>query len=73
MIQLRHVPDDLHQRLKERAAAEGLSLSEYCIREMRRAVATPSAAELRARVEALEPVEPSESPESVVRAGRDAR
>lgn len=70
MIQLRHVPDDLHQRLKARAAAEGLSLSDYCIREMRRAVSVPSPAELRDRVSALEPLSPAESPADAVRAGR---
>ena len=31
MIQLRHVPDDLHRRLKARAALEGLSLSDYLV------------------------------------------
>lgn len=72
MIQLRNVPDDLHRRLKARAAAEGLSLSDYCIREMRRAVSVPSAGELRARVAALEPVEPNESPADTIRAIRDA-
>jgi plasmid stability protein len=32
MIQLRHVPDDLHRKLKARAAMEGMSLSDYVIR-----------------------------------------
>jgi plasmid stability protein len=31
MIQLRHVPDDLYQKLKARAALEGLSLSDYLL------------------------------------------
>jgi predicted nucleic acid-binding protein len=34
MIQLRHVPDDLHRTLKARAALEGLSLSDYLLREI---------------------------------------
>ena len=33
MIQLRHVPDDLHRKLKARAALAGLSLSDYLLRE----------------------------------------
>jgi molybdate transport system regulatory protein len=33
MIQLRHVPDDLHRLLRARAALEGLPLPEYLIRE----------------------------------------
>src|SRR5947207_3403455 len=31
MIQLRHVPDDLHRKLKARAALAGMSLSDYLI------------------------------------------
>ncbi|MGH7265953.1 MAG: FitA-like ribbon-helix-helix domain-containing protein [Candidatus Rokuibacteriota bacterium] len=33
-IQLRNVPDELHRCLKARAAVEGLSLSDYLIREV---------------------------------------
>jgi plasmid stability protein len=29
MIQIRHVPEDVHRRLKERAKREGMSLSGY--------------------------------------------
>ncbi len=36
MIQLRHVPDQLHRTLKSRAALEGLSLSDYLLREIQR-------------------------------------
>ena len=32
MIQIRHVPDELHRKLKVRAAEQGLSLSEYLLR-----------------------------------------
>src|SRR5215831_13474908 len=46
MIQLRHVPDDLHRKLKARAALEGLSLSDYLLREVRRVAERPT---LRAR------------------------
>jgi len=35
MIQLRHVPDDLHRKLKASAAMEGMSLSDYIIWEVR--------------------------------------
>lgn len=50
MIQMRHVPDDVHRKLKARAAAEGLSLSDYLVREMRRIADRPTAAELRVRI-----------------------
>jgi plasmid stability protein len=34
MIQIRHVPEDVHQALKERAKREGISLSDYLRREL---------------------------------------
>lgn len=34
MIQIRNVPDDVHRILKVRAAAEGLSLSDYVKRDL---------------------------------------
>ena len=34
MIQIRHVPEDVHRRLKEQAANAGMSLSDYLLREL---------------------------------------
>ncbi len=34
MIQIRHVPDALHRKLKMRAAMQGTSLSEYLMKEI---------------------------------------
>lgn len=34
MIQIRNVPDDLHKQLKIRAAAAGMSMSDYIKREL---------------------------------------
>jgi plasmid stability protein len=34
MIQIRNVPDDLHRDLKMRAAAAGMSMSDYIKREL---------------------------------------
>jgi antitoxin FitA len=34
MIQIRNVPDDLHRELKVRAAAAGMTLSDYIKREL---------------------------------------
>jgi plasmid stability protein len=34
MIQIRHVPEDVHARLKARAGAAGMSLSDYLLREI---------------------------------------
>lgn len=73
MIQLRHVPEDLHRKLKARAALEGLSLSEYLVREVRRMAERPTVAELRARLARRTTVAAPEPPAKAVRAERDAR
>lgn len=36
MIQIRNVPDELHRELKMRAAAAGMSMSDYIKRELSR-------------------------------------
>lgn len=46
MIQVRNVPDDVHARLKERAAAERMSLSDYLNRELAQLVRYRSNAEI---------------------------
>jgi antitoxin FitA len=42
MIQIRNVPPTLHRRLKARAALEGMSLSDYLLREVRWAAERPT-------------------------------
>jgi plasmid stability protein len=73
MIQLRHVPDDLHRKLKARAALAGMSLSDYLLREIRDMAERPTIAELRARLDRRTSVRPTLSPAKAVRAERDAR
>jgi hypothetical protein len=73
MIQIRHVPDRLHRRLKARAAAAGMSLSDYLRIELERVAAQLSVDELRERLAQLEPVAVDERPVDAVRAERDAR
>ena len=73
MIQLRHVPDELHRRLKARAALEGMSLSDYLLQEVRRVADRPTVAELRLRLAARDPVNPKTSPAKAVRAERNGR
>jgi plasmid stability protein len=73
MIQQRHVPDDLHRKLKARAALAGMSLSEYLLREIRDIADRPTIAELRARLAERTPVRPRVSPARAVRAERDSR
>lgn len=73
MIQLRHVPDDLHRQLKARAALEGLSLSEYLLQEVRRVAERPTVAELKSRRARRTPVSTRVSPAQAVRAERERR
>jgi len=73
MIQLRHVPDDLHRKLKARAALEGLSLSDYLLREIGRIAERPTVAELRERIARRTPVPLRISPARAVRVERERR
>jgi plasmid stability protein len=73
MIQLRHVPDDLHRKLKARAALEGLSLSEYLLQEVRRVSERPTLTELRHRLSQRAAVSPTLPPAKAVRAEREGR
>ncbi len=73
MVQIRNVPDELHRKLKARAALEGLSLSDYLLAELRRSAATPTLNELRQRLRQRTPVSPRQSPADAVRAEREGR
>ncbi len=41
-IQAKNVPDDVHEAVRQKARHEGLSVSEYLVRLMRRDIAIPS-------------------------------
>jgi plasmid stability protein len=71
MIQIRNVPDELHRRLKSRAALAGMSLSDYLLNEIRATAERPSLDELRARLAARPAVTPAPPPAELVRAERD--
>jgi plasmid stability protein len=73
MIQLRHVPEDLHRKLKARAAMAGMSLSDYLLQEVRQVAERPTLAEIRQRLAAREPVNPRVPPARAVRAERGRR
>lgn len=50
MVQIRNVPVELHRRLKARAALEGLSMSDFVLREVTRVLERPSRAEVIERL-----------------------
>jgi plasmid stability protein len=73
MIQLRNVPDALHRKLKARAASEGLSLSDYLIREVRKSAELPTLDEMRKRLAARPVLNLSPSPTEILREERERR
>ena len=73
MIQLRNVPDDLHRKLKARAAMAGLSLSDYLLQEIRQTAERPTVEELLDRIKRRSPPRLRQSPAEVLRAERDRR
>ena len=73
MIQIRNVPDELHRRLKARAALEGTSLSDYLRAQIQAVAERPTIAELKQRLESRSRVRAGESAAEAVRAERDGR
>ncbi|UCC84823.1 MAG: hypothetical protein JSW46_07860 [Gemmatimonadota bacterium] len=73
MLQIRNVPDKLHRKLKARAALEGMSMSEYALRELSKALERPTRQELLARLAELPALELDPSPADAVREERDGR
>lgn len=49
MLQVRDVPEDVHAELRRRAAAAGMSLSDFARQELSRLARRPSLADLLAR------------------------
>jgi len=72
MIQIRNVPEEIHRRLKSRAAMEGMSMSDYILRELERLADRPTIRELAERIAEQPPVELPESAAAVIRRMRDA-
>ncbi|MFN8096570.1 MAG: hypothetical protein U0599_30885, partial [Vicinamibacteria bacterium] len=73
MIQIRSVPVELHRRLKARAAIEGLSMSDFVLREIRKALDRPTRREVLERLQAQPVRRLRRSAAEVIRAERDAR
>lgn len=73
MIQIRHVPDALHRKLKARAAMAGMSLSDYLLSEIREIAEVPTFAEFRERLHKLEPVTADIDTVRILHEEREAR
>lgn len=72
-IQLRHVPDALHRRLRARAAMAGTTLSDYLKQELERIAAQLTPPELRARLGSASRTTLREPTADAVRAVRDGQ
>ncbi len=72
MIQIRNVPDELHRKLKVRAAQEGMTLSNYLLSEIEVVAKKPTMREWLEKVARRDPVEVDEPPEVTIRRMRDA-
>jgi len=73
MIQIRNVAEDLHRTLKSRAAAAGMSLSDYLLRELRQVAERPTVDELRERLHRRRGVALQVSAADAIRQERNAR
>lgn len=73
MIQIRNVPVEVHRRLKARAAVEGMSMSDFVLREVRKALERPTRAEVLDRLKAGPRGALRRSPTQALREERDAR
>jgi plasmid stability protein len=73
MIQIRNVPDEIHRKLKARAALAGMSLSDFLLAEARRILEKPSPQEMADRLRQRVPVNPVETPAAAVRREREKR
>ena len=73
MVQIRNVPDELHRKIKARAALAGMSLSDYLLLELRKTLDRPTRQELLERLSKLPPVELEPTPAALIRDERDRR
>lgn len=73
MVQIRNVPEEFHRRLKARAAIEGMSMSDYVLREVGKALDRPTRQEVLERLRARPTRRLRRSAADVIREERDAR
>lgn len=73
MVQIRNVPADFHRRLKARAAVEGMSMSDYILRELGKSLDRPTRQEVLDRLRRGPHRRLAQAPAELIRAERDAR
>jgi plasmid stability protein len=70
-IQIRNVPDDIHRTLRARAAAAGLSLSDYLLEDITRLAERPPVADVIRRAASRSGGAEAPLIVEAVRSGRD--
>lgn len=73
MVQIRNMPPELHRRLKARAAVEGMSMTDYVVRELRKALDRPTRQEVLERLAERPLRRMAPSAAEMIRSERDAR
>jgi plasmid stability protein len=73
MVQIRNVPGEFHRRLKARAAIEGMSMSDYILREVGKSLDRPTRQEVLTRLRGPAPRKLRRKPADMIREERDAR
>jgi plasmid stability protein len=72
-IQVRNVPDEVHRVLRTRAAAAGVSLSDFALGELERVASRPPVTDVLARARSRSGGADPEAIVAAVRDGRDRR
>lgn len=73
IIQVRNVPKDVHRALKAKAAAAGMSLSEFLCQKLTELARQPTLTEVLARIRARGATQVAEPTPLALRRERDSR
>lgn len=70
-VQIRNVSPEFHKRLKARAALEGLSMSDYIVREVGKALDRPMRSEVLERIRSRPTRRLADKPSDVIQRERN--
>jgi hypothetical protein len=71
--QVLEMPNELHERLRDRAQEAGLSIQDYVLAELKKVADRPNRDEVVERIRSLPTVDLGMSSADIVRKGRDER
>ena len=72
-IQIREIPEETHRKLKARAAAEGMSMSDYLKRLIDQDLRRPDWASIKRRRDEMDLVDLGDDAVRIIREERDSR